>query len=176
MNGQTNPGDVVFHEDQYFDQWWFNAAIGVIAVGELTAFLLPTLLRRHFRFPWSGQDLLLVILLLVILAVIPGILLPLLFFKMHLTTIVTAAGIRVRFVPFKTTVISFDTIASCQARQYSPLGEYGGWGIRYSFRNGKAFNVKGDRGVQLEFKDGKKLLIGSQRAETLAEAIRRFMV
>jgi TATA-box binding protein (TBP) (component of TFIID and TFIIIB) len=50
------------------------------------------------------------------------------------------------------------------------LLEYGGWGIKYG-RKGKAYNVSGNRGVQLVFKDGKQLLIGSQRAEELAEAI-----
>jgi hypothetical protein len=39
--------------------------------------------------------------------------------------------------------------------------EYGGWGIKYG-KMGKAYNVSGNRGVQLEFTDGKRLLIGSQ--------------
>lgn len=40
--------------------------------------------------------------------------------------------------------------------------DYGGWGIRYG-RKGKAFNVFGSRGLQLEFTNGKRLLIGSQK-------------
>lgn len=66
---------------------------------------------------------------------------------------------------------AWDTIRSCEARTYRPIVEYGGWGIRYG-RSGKAYNVHGDRGVQLEFHDGTRLLIGSQRADALAEAIR----
>jgi hypothetical protein len=36
---------------------------------------------------------------------------------------------------------------------------------------GWAYNVRGNRGVQLELANGKRILIGSQRAEELAGAI-----
>ena len=65
---------------------------------------------------------------------------------------------------------TWDEIRSCEARTYRPLIEYGGWGVRCG-RGGKAYNVSGNRGVQLEFTNGKRLLIGSQRAEELAAAI-----
>jgi hypothetical protein len=59
-----------------------------------------------------------------------------------------------------------------EARTYRPILEYGGWGIRYSpFGQGCAYNVSGNRGVQLELADGQRILIGSQRAEELARAI-----
>ena len=38
-------------------------------------------------------------------------------------------------------------------------------------RSGKAYNVSGNRGVQLEWEDRKKLLIGSARAEELAQDV-----
>ena len=59
-----------------------------------------------------------------------------------------------------------------EARTYRPLLEYGGWGIRYApFGKGWAYNVHGSQGVQLELTNGKRILIGSQRAEELARAI-----
>jgi hypothetical protein len=54
---------------------------------------------------------------------------------------------------------------------YRPIRDYGGYGIKYSFRLGWAYNVKGNRGVRLQIKDKKPLLIGSRRPEELAEAI-----
>jgi len=39
----------------------------------------------------------------------------------------------------------------------------------------RAYNMSGNQGVQLVFKNGKKLLIGSQKADELAEAIRSIM-
>jgi TATA-box binding protein (TBP) (component of TFIID and TFIIIB) len=43
------------------------------------------------------------------------------------------------------------------------------------FGAGKAYNVSGNKGVQLVFKNGKKLLIGSQKADELAKAIESVM-
>ena len=34
---------------------------------------------------------------------------------------------------------------------------------------GKAFNIKGNMGLQLQFKDGKKLLIGTQKEEEIKQ-------
>ena len=58
-----------------------------------------------------------------------------------------------------------------EARTYRPILEYGGWGIRYTMGRGWAYNVSGNQGVQLELASGKRILIGSQRAEELARAI-----
>jgi hypothetical protein len=94
----------------------------------------------------------------------------------RLITEVRKDGLYVRFFPFHQTFqhIRFDSIASATTRVYSPIGEYGGWGIRYGLGGvGRAYNAKGDEGVQLVFKDGQKLLIGSQRAEELSFAINR---
>lgn len=66
-------------------------------------------------------------------------------------------------------------ISECFARKYNPLIEYGGWGIRYSIRFGKAYNARGNEGVQLVFINGKKLLIGSQKAQELEQAVQSIM-
>jgi hypothetical protein len=59
-----------------------------------------------------------------------------------------------------------------ETRTYRPILEYGGWGVRYSFvRKGWAYTVSGNRGVQLQLANGKRILVGSQRAEELARAI-----
>ena len=66
--------------------------------------------------------------------------------------------------------IPLEDLKSVEARTYSPIREYGGWGFRYG-RSGKAYNVMGNRGVQLELKSGERVLLGSQKAEDLAAAI-----
>jgi len=50
-------------------------------------------------------------------------------------------------------------------------------GFRCGFRkgSGKAYNMKGNQGAQLVFKNGKRLLIGSQKPDELAEAINSIM-
>ncbi len=85
---------------------------------------------------------------------------------------VRESALLVRLVPLtRQHRFGWETIRSAEARTYRPILEYGGWGIRYG-KAGKAYNVSGPRGVQLEFHDGSRLLIGSQRADELAEAIR----
>jgi hypothetical protein len=61
-------------------------------------------------------------------------------------------------------------IRRAAAVTYHPARDYGGWGVRAG-RKGMAYNVSGNRGVELELSDGRHLLIGSQRAEELAQAI-----
>jgi hypothetical protein len=56
------------------------------------------------------------------------------------------------------------------SRVYRPIREYGGWGIRIGMAK-KAYNVSGNRGVELEFEGGRKLLIGSSKPDQLASAI-----
>jgi hypothetical protein len=97
-----------------------------------------------------------------------------LFLLLKLQTYVSRDGIYVRFFPFHIRFKRFrpEDLSEYYARQYKPLWEYGGWGIRFSLRYGKAYNVSGNKGVQLVFKNGKKLLIGSQKPEQLEAAIR----
>lgn len=59
-------------------------------------------------------------------------------------------------------------------RAYSPINEYGGWGIRTGGKErGKAFNMRGNEGVQLVLRSGQRVLIGSQQPDELATAIQR---
>ena len=101
--------------------------------------------------------------------------LPILFWQMRLTTRVSSDGIYVRFVPFhlKEKFYPWDSIESAQVRTYSPLREYGGWGIKYGFNGqGKVYNVSGNQGLQLIFKSGEKLLIGTQKPDEIQAAVR----
>ncbi len=101
--------------------------------------------------------------------------LPILFWQMRLTTRVSSDGIRVRFVPFhfKEQFYPWDSIESAQVRTYSPLREYGGWGIKYGFNGqGKVYNVSGNQGLQLIFKSGEKLLIGTKKPDEIQAAVR----
>jgi hypothetical protein len=53
---------------------------------------------------------------------------------------------------------SWEEIEKISVREYSPLFEYGGWGIRRG-KSGRAYNVKGNIGLQLVLKNGKKILL-----------------
>ena len=117
-------------------------------------------------------------MLSIALLIIVGILFPaalsILFIMLKLETMVRPDGLYARYFPlhlhFKR--FSFDDINEYFVRTYRPIREYGGWGIRCGFGDsGKAYNVRGNKGLQLVFKNGKRLLIGSQQPERLVEAL-----
>jgi hypothetical protein len=101
-----------------------------------------------------------------------GALLLFLFFRGALVTEVRQSGLFIRYFPFHGTFrqIPLEGVLSCEARTYGPIREYGGWGIRVGMGK-KAYNVSGNRGVELKYDSGKTLLIGSRKAEQLASAI-----
>ena len=93
-------------------------------------------------------------------------------FSLKMITEVRDDELMIQFVwLWKARHIQISEIRGAYSRQYSPIGEFGGWGIRWSLGGGMAYNVSGSRGVQLELADGKKVLVGSQRSEELASAI-----
>lgn len=108
---------------------------------------------------------------LVVLWLAFGIGLPLLFLYLKLIVTVTNAAVEVRYRPFVARTIRLSEIAQAEARSYAPIREFGGWGIRGGLHGTRAYNVSGNRGVELTLRDGRTLMIGSQRADELAQAI-----
>lgn len=88
-----------------------------------------------------------------------------------LDTRITEKGITVKFVLLFTRHYPWEKIVKSSIRQYKPVKEYGGWGIKGKKPGGMAFNVSGDMGLQLEFTNGKKLLIGTRKPDELERAL-----
>lgn len=89
---------------------------------------------------------------------------------MHMRTTVTQDGVTISLFHVFSTSIPADTIAATEAIEYNPLGDFGGWGLRFG-PQGRAYSIRGDEGVQLTLSDGRKILIGSQRPDALHRAI-----
>jgi hypothetical protein len=104
-----------------------------------------------------------------------GIGLPVLVYTTKLITAVKKESVFIRFVPFTSKEIPYSQIDHVEARTYKPIKEFGGWGIRWGSGKRKAYNISGDTGVELILKNGKSILIGSQREEELAFSIKRNM-
>ena len=95
-----------------------------------------------------------------------AVMLPIFFFK--LITRIDEKGIHYRFFPFhrKFRTLLWSEIKTAYVRKYDAISEYGGWGIKGFFRKrGKAINVKGDIGIQLELKNSKLFLVGTQKED-----------
>jgi len=159
---------VDFREVQQFRQVWLWILMLVSFIVPIVLVSCQLMKGAAAGRPMSGD------LIPFALLVLFGVGIPALMYFIKLITEVRSEGLYLRFVPFVRRLISYEDIKTCEARTYSPIGEYGGWGVRWG-PSGKAYNISGNRGVQLEFKDGKRLLIGSQRAEELAQAIQARM-
>ena len=102
---------------------------------------------------------------------------------MKLITVVTDKEIQVFYPPLfkKGRFISKEEIHRFEVRQYNPIHEFGGWGYKYRGRLmrrkrfGVAFTAYGRTGVQLHLKSGKKILIGTQRTESIKYALTKML-
>ncbi|OGL48104.1 MAG: hypothetical protein A2161_12740 [Candidatus Schekmanbacteria bacterium RBG_13_48_7] len=158
----TDSKYVIFSEIQRFDQVWIWIPIIFIAGSMWMGFIIQIILGSKLGSK-PAPDIVVIIIWILI-----GIILPFLFFKIKLVTEVRDDGLYIKF--HRHIKYSFNEIKTYEACTYRPIREYGGWGIRYGLK-GKAYNVKGNRGVQLELTNGKRILIGSQKPEELVMAI-----
>lgn len=150
-----------FHEEQRFG-WWVWALMGVIAI--------PVLIGAAGA---ARSDAAAAIAILVGPATILAVLALLALAK--LVTDVDDRGIHVSFhYLWPTRHIPFDDVQRAHATEYSPLVDYGGWGVRLSWK-GWAFNTGGSAGVLVETMSGKRIMVGSRRAAELEAAIARAM-
>jgi hypothetical protein len=105
------------------------------------------------------------------LAIVFGLGFPAFALAVRLMTEVYPGELVVRVFPFPRTRIALGEVREAEVREYVALREFGGWGVRTG-PSGKAYAAFGNEGVQLWFKDEKRILIGSQRARELAAAMR----
>jgi len=71
--------------------------------------------------------------------------------------------------------IKLAEIASVAVREFNPLRDFGGWGIRIGWDRTWAYFFRGAAGVQLKLANGKKILLGSDNPERLAAIIKTLM-
>jgi hypothetical protein len=151
---------ILYSERQHFSRWWFLLGIEpiVIALGLAAGGIIP----------WVA-----VLGVLLFSMVAPSVLV-----LSQLETVISRDDIRLRFRPWRWRwkVIPREMIVKAYVRQYDPLGEYGGWGIKYGGKKeGWCYNARGKFGLQLELDDGKRLMIGTMKPEELTAAAEVFM-
>jgi hypothetical protein len=156
---------VHFREVQQFRQpWLWIVLLATLAPLAWSFYVLRERGSPLSRNPVAISGLLLPACIVLLLAVW--------FYMVKLVTEVDDREVRAQFVRlWRPRHIPFGEIREAKAVTYRPIREYGGWGVRRG-RNGWAYNVSGDRGVRIVYRDGSTFLIGSQRAEELEQAIR----
>ena len=157
----------IFKEEQKFTQPWLVALLLISAI-------VPAILLTKELL--DGTVEIINYISLVLLIVFASSLI--FFFK--LKTRIDATGIHYQFFPFHRKFItkSWTEISSVTVQKYDPITDYGGWGLKkgslWNQKKGDAMNVKGDIGIQIHFKNGKKLLIGTQKKEEVLLTLKNY--
>ena len=156
----------LFSETQKFNQWWIYLILALGIIPFVTFFVYQEVTGRLVgNHPMNREQYIFTITIVCLVSC--------LFFVMRLQTKIDSEGIHVRFFPFKFNygLYKWDEIENVSVRSYEPMSEFGGWGIRYSFKNGKALTVSGDIGIQIETKKGRKVLVGTQKPQDAENTI-----
>lgn len=160
---------VLYRETQQFRQWWWI----VLALGST----VPTMLFSIYAlYQKTVNGIQVGDAMLIILPFFMGIMIWV-FFSLKLEVWIDQDGIHYRFYPLisKNKIISKEEIQRYEIRKYSPLLDYGGWGIKKRFKWGRAYNVSGNIGLQLYLKTGRKVLFGTQRSQAILYAMDEMM-
>lgn len=162
--------EIQFTEKQKFKQWWIWLILSGINGLFLFGFFMQIVNGQPFGDkPMSNEGL--------IISTVLVLLFTFLLSNLCLDTRINKEGIFVRFYPFQIRFRHYpwDSLTKCFVRQYSPIAEFGGWGYRFGFfGKGAAYIVSGDKGLQLEFKNKKKLLIGTNKPDELSELLKKY--
>lgn len=163
------PGNTTFLEVQRFDQKWLRAGVGAIPFVVIGALIASGPVQ-------TGSGALNVFLYVLLAMIALGV--PTLFALTRLTTTVSPEGIHLHFRPLGSLGgkrdIKWSDIESAKAMEYAPFKQFGGLGLRKA-RGGTAYSTKGKWGVRVALKSGGIVMIGSQRAQALEDAIMPFL-
>jgi len=166
-------GKLLFEENQGLENTWYFNMILIITIAMVGLFGYGCIQQLLLGQPFGSKpmsDTGLTIISLFVTTVLLTIVVV--FKKARLTVQIDGGNIMYRFPPFvrqKQTIV-LRTLKQISVKQYSPVFEYGGWGYRLGI-NKKALNVAGKWGIELIFKDGYKLLLGTQKPEQARAAL-----
>lgn len=154
-----------FNEVQRFRIWWAWLGVAALNILFLYAIVQQLILGKPFGEK-PAPDFVLILIELLLLALLYFLV------SIRLYTKINAGGIYYRFHPFhrRERFISWNELSEAYMRPYNSLLEYGGWGIRVgSPKTGNAINTSqsANRGLQLRFREGRLLLIGTAKPDEL---------
>lgn len=155
----------VFRENQFIKWWWLSMFI--------LAVILIIFGTAYYATRDAEEETAVIVSIISCIIGFP-IVFSLLFLRLE--TRIDEKGISAYFRPFSFTrkFYPWENIKECYIRQYSPIAEYGGWGLRGFGSSPEAYNIWGNQGIQLITKDGTRFLIGTQRPKAARETIERY--
>jgi len=162
-----------FTEVQKFNKWWHYLLAGLPLLFA-AAIYLGTWVDL---MPMKGEQKKDAVMVTLMISILFTLLFFLWFFVLKLETTINGDGVTAHFrwLPFCKRIIKWNEIQSISVIKYSPIYDYGGWGVRYSLTgNGWCYNVAGDYGIKLIKTNGKAFLIGTQQKEKAEKIINQY--
>ncbi len=154
--------NILFGESQLGLKNWVISSVTFFIAIPVNAYLLYEMVQIN---PPESYHLLGTIIFVIIVALFLASM------KLKVTVLEETVTYRLSPFHFSTQTISKDDIIKIENVVYNPIGEWGGWGIRYNFRGDKAYTMYGNKGVQITLKSGKIVLFGSQKPDELYNSI-----
>ncbi len=164
---------ILFKEEQHFRQWW----MWLILVSALLAIVIPLANELSARSWDITSEYFSRLILYGSLAVLFIVAVFIVLVLSRLKTKITYDEIFITFPPLKRKSyrIKVQEIERFEIRKYRAKREYGGYGFRSRRTSGQAYTISGNIGLQLYFKNGKKLLIGTQKRQAIESAMCKIM-
>ena len=156
----------VFIEEQKFTQWWLWLILIPIGILPIFGIYKQLILGEQF-IDKLMSDPELIIFSVFIFSLIG------LFLIMKLKTSIDKNVIQMNFFPFKKKRVEWNEIKNTKVINY---GFVGGWGIRLWTKYGTVYNMKGNKGLAIELKNGKKFLIGTQKETELRNVMEKMPI
>jgi hypothetical protein len=146
----------VYKEIQKFNSPWVWIIIMIAVFGGAIALYLPA--AQNEQLPVIAKLLIASALIILILMFLYG----------YLKTAIDDSGIKIEMrILFRFgRTIRWDEIESIRADKYRPILEFGGWGYRIGWK-GVAYNCRGNDGLIIMLKNGRKVVIGTQKPDEL---------
>lgn len=85
-----------------------------------------------------------------------------------------AEGVTYQFWPLPKKRARWEELKGWYVREVSAFGEFGGWGMRYGFNLGWGYVNASDWGLQLVYKEGKRVIISTENPEEVRRWLERY--
>lgn len=150
-----------FVETQKFTQWWLWVFLLAMACIPVYGLIQQLIMDQPFgNKPMSDTGL--------IVFGIGYMALLGFFWYMELRTEIDPRGIRFRLRPFSPRHFRWDEIERVETLTYGFVG----YGLRLSPKYGTVYNVRGNKGLAIHLKNGRRYLVGTQYPERIEETLK----
>ena len=157
--------DILFKESQRFTQWW----LWLLLLGLLALPIYGMIQQLILKEPWGSKPMSDWGLTLFGLGMLGFVYF---FYYIQLKTWIHPDSIVVSFPPFfRKKHFAVSDIAAARVVTYGFVG----YGLRLSPKYGTVYNIKGNKGLALTMKNGKKFMIGTQNPNQVEEVVKHLL-